>query len=69
MLLEKDMVSKLDVIGANYPLDVERCCSEMFKCWLRIDPEASWDTLILALKDINENTLIAKIEKDILKGS
>ena len=40
----------------------------MFEYWLRIDTEASWDKLIAALKEINQNRLIAKIEKDVLKG-
>ena len=68
MLLKEESVHVLQNIEQNYPRDVQRCCSEMFECWLRIDTEATWDKLITALKEINQYQLAAKIEKDVLKG-
>ena len=68
MLLKEELVHTLLNIEENYPRDVQRCCSEMFECWLRIDTEATWDKLITALKEINQYQLAAKIEKDVLKG-
>lgn len=66
-LLEDEYIDKLDVIEKNHPGDVDRCCTEMFKYWLKVDPEADWDKLTDALKEINENSLAAKVKK-VLKG-
>ena len=68
MLLKEESVKQLQIIEANWRYDVQKCCSKMFEYWLRIDTQASWDKLITALKEINQNKLIAKIEKDVLKG-
>ena len=67
-LLEEESVCILDIIEENYH-NVQRRCIEMFMYWLNKDPEASWKTLINALEQIDQNTLAAKIKKDILKGS
>ena len=67
-LLQEESVHKLKNIKANYPHDVEKCCSEMFECWLETNTEASWDTLIVALEQIGQNAVAANIKKDVLKG-
>ena len=53
-LLGEESVSKLNNIKANNPGDVEGCCNEMFDHWLEINPEASWDILTVALKEIGQ---------------
>ena len=60
--------AKLNNIAEDFPRDVERCCSEMLSCWLRNDPQASWNKLIEALKHIGKKVLAKNIEIDILKG-
>ena len=40
----------------------------MFQCWLNVDPTATWNKLILALKEIGLDCLSEKIKVDVLKG-
>ena len=60
----------LDTINKNHPGDAEECAAEMLKLWLCRKPEASWDLLLEALKELNIklNTLAVKIEKMLTKG-
>ena len=67
-LLGSRHAGKLDVIEANSPKNVEECCTKMFKNWLDVDPTATWNKLIAALKEIGLNTLSEKITMDLLKG-
>ena len=67
-LLNEEQCAKLNIIKENYPQGVEKCCTEMFKLWLRVDVEASWNKLITALKMIDEISLAEKIEIDVLRG-
>ena len=68
-LLPEKYADKLDVIQANHPNKVEDCCDEMFHYWLKVDTEATWNKLIDALEDIQQNETAAKIRKDNLKGN
>jgi len=67
-LLGSRHAGKLDVIEANSPKNVEECCTKMFQYWLDVDPTATWNKLIAALKEIGLNTLSEKITMDLLKG-
>ena len=67
LLQEKD-INRLNIIKENHPTDIERCCDEMIKRWLDVDTEASWDKLIHALKQIEQNALAAEIKQDVVKG-
>ena len=67
-LLENECVDKLNIIKKNHPGDVERCCTEMFEYWLKIDTEASWNKVVDALEGIGQNVAAKKI-KDVSKGS
>ena len=67
LLQEKD-INKLNIIKENHPSNIERCCDEMIKHWLDVDTEASWDKLIRALKQIEQNALAAEIKQDVVKG-
>ena len=42
----------LDRIRSNYQGDTEVCCNEMFKKWLEVKSDASWDQLIAVLKEV-----------------
>ena len=68
-LLEQKYIDDLDIIQANYPADTERCCTEMFKHWLNVDTEASWDKLMNTLEKTGQNTLAQKIKQDVLTVS
>ena len=41
--------SKIRIIKANNPSDVKRCCNEMLAEWLRMDLDASWVKLFVAV--------------------
>ena len=53
----------LDVIKANHPSDVDKCCTEMFSKWLESKPDAKWNQLIVALNGIGLNTVAENIIK------
>ena len=48
--------------------NVQDCCTKLFVHWLRVDTDASWDKLIKALDNIEENRLAMKIKREVLKG-
>ena len=47
-----DNYNMLDKIKSNCQGDTEYCCNEMFKKWLEVKPDASWDQLIAALREV-----------------
>ena len=49
-LLNESQLPRLDEIRATYSNEHRRGCVEMLKCWLSINPGASWDNLIRALR-------------------
>ena len=67
LLNEKQWVM-LEFIKENNYGHAQRCCTQMFMYWLRVDTEASWNMLIAALKEIGQHSLAICIMKDILKG-
>ena len=67
-LLKEGSVDRLNIIKSDHLQSVEKCCTEMFMYWLRVDKEASWNKLINALQRLGQNTLAANIKKNILKG-
>ena len=69
LLLDEDSVSELNIIKDNNHGDVEACCHEVFELWLRKYPEADWNTLMDALKQMALDSLVEKIKTVILKGS
>ena len=52
-LLDVEDLKALDVIQSNYPKDASTCCTKMFQLWLDRQPEASWEQLIQALRELN----------------
>ena len=63
-LLCSDDVVVLDEIRTNHPIDVNKCCTEMFSEWLRRVPDASWNQLAEALKKAGLNTAA----KNVIRG-
>ena len=61
-LLEQEDEGMLNEIEVNYPSDVTKRCKEMFCLWLDRCPNATWNQLIQALKEVGLNNLAAKIE-------
>ena len=53
--------SRLDVIKANHPNDVEAAKLELVSEWLNNDPDKSWDKLASALRHIGHINLSDKI--------
>ena len=66
-LLDDEQQPMLKIIAEN-KLDVQCCCTELFTHWLSVDVNASWNKLIKALKEIDQNYLAEKIRRIILKG-
>ena len=60
----------LDTINKNHPGDADKCAAEMLKLWLARKPEASWNLLLMALKEphIKLNYLASTINGMLLKG-
>ena len=60
----------LDTINKNHPGDADKCAAEMLKLWLARKSEASWNLLLMALKEphIKLNYLASTISGMLLKG-
>ena len=61
-LLRKDDIAALEMIKFN----VSECSvrfSDMFKLWLKRQPNASWRHLLTALKHVRQDSLASTIEK------
>ena len=56
----------LDVIEANYPRSVEKCCKCVFEKWLRQKEDVSWNQLIKTIYDIGLNNLASQLEKGLI---
>ena len=63
-LLDGD-TAVLDVIKTNYQHDDDRC-TEMFKKWLEMKPDASWSQLVTALNDIGLNTAADNVRHSMI---
>ena len=67
VLLGSDNI--LAVIKANHSTDVTACCSEMFKIWLERTPDANWNQLVTALRNIKLYTAADAVIKYCKSGS
>ena len=61
-LLEQEDEEILHKFKCNNPNNMDECCKEMFQLWLRKSPDATWNQLIQALKEVELNNLAATIE-------
>ena len=56
--------SSLDNIEAKYPHNPQQGLMEMLQLWQKkVDPPPSWDTVIEALKDLEEEQLALEVER------
>ena len=63
-------VHQLDGIKADHHNDgLSRMKTEMFKVWLKNNPDASWTDLITALREMGENKAACDIEAAIRSGN
>ena len=61
-LLEDEDTAELNAIQSNNKReDLEVCFSKMVRLWLKTKPNASWRSLIEALKQIFQHTLASDI--------
>ena len=58
--------TKLEEIGITYN-GVGRIKAELFKVWLKSNPDASWDKLVAALNSIGEKSVAAEVESKYCK--
>ena len=65
-LMGQQSAAKLDEIKVDKGGNVRLCCSAMFDLWRQKQPKANWSQLIIALKDIELDTLADDIEKLLL---
>ena len=68
-LLEAEDLHALDEIQKNYPRDVGMCCTKMLQLWLERQPDASWEQLLQALKEVKMNDLASSIEQELLSAN
>ena len=59
-------VAKLEEIGITYN-GVGRIKAELFKAWLKSNPDAPWDKLVVALNSIGEKSVAAEVESKYCK--
>ena len=67
-LLEAEDLHALDEIQRNYPRDVGMCCTKMLQLWLERQPDASWEQLLQALKEVEMNDLASTIKQELLSA-
>ena len=66
-LLEEESMCMLNNIKKNHPHDVQRCYNDMIDYWNQIHSETLCNTLTVALEQIDQNALAARI-KDAYKS-
>ena len=59
----------LRTFQANHPSDVDRCCREMFKRWLDVNPDPTWSQLVTALNKIGMHSVAVSISKQYMSGN
>jgi len=61
-LLPSNQAHQLPIIRSNNQQDVEKCCKEVLKFWLKVQPNATWNQLVDAIKLCNLADMAGKIE-------
>ena len=62
-LLEPEDEGKLNEIQYSSHRDVSERCKQMFQLWLEKCPDATWEHLIQALREVGLNRLACKIHQ------
>ena len=61
-------VAKLEEIGITYNAHgVGRIKAELFKAWLKSNPDTPWDKLVAALNSIGEKSVATEVESKYCK--
>ena len=68
-LMGQEGATKLDKIKVNNNENVTKCCSAMFNLWRQRDPNANWNQLIRALKEIDLYALADEITKLLMPSA
>ena len=70
-LLEQKGEEALGIIQANNAGNVIECCAEMLQLWLKIQPNATWNQLICALRSpsVQLNNVAMKINGLLLPSA
>jgi len=68
LLNPKPLERSLEIIEADYPHSVEKCCRQMFQKWLSTKTDANWSQLITALKHIGLVKVANYIQDMLRKG-
>ena len=55
----------LDVIEADHPHSVEKCCKRVFEKWLSTKEDASWNRLIEAITIVGLKSLSSLLKKSL----
>ena len=42
-------LGQLEIIKADHPGDTSGCCKDLWKKWLKLDPNATWEKLFTAI--------------------
>ena len=61
-LLKQKDVGKLNQIRYSNHTDISEHCKQMFQLWLERYPDATWEHLIQALREVELNELASKID-------
>jgi len=64
-LLDDSQVDQLDIIAADHPQDVVKCCKLMLKKWLNSSTDANWNQLLCALCKIELVSLANDVKKKL----
>ena len=56
----------LDVIEADHPHSVEKCCKRVFEKWLSTKEDASWNQLIEAIKIVELKSLASQLKNSLI---
>ena len=65
LLDDKDGPGTLDTMKAD---DVNDCCNKMLAKWLQMKPDATWNQLVTALKNIGMKSVAEDLDKQLSRG-
>ena len=65
LLDDKDGPGMLDTMKAD---DVNDCCNKMLAKWLQMKPDATWNQLVTALKNIGMKSVAEDLDKQLSRG-
>ena len=64
--LMDNKIVELEEIKCNHPNNIRQCCMEMFKMWLKYDPDADWDKLATAFSTVRLENAAESIKSKLM---